>query len=286
MGVLELKVHKKYRYIKIARKLFFWVFILLILVFFISPLFWLISTSLKNYIDAFAMPPKFIFKPTFENYARILGRADFFGFMMNSVTCSLVSTALALILGVPCAYAIAMFKHPNAKSTSFFFLSARIAPPIMALFPLYIIFSRMGILGTKIPIIIMYTIICLPIVVWLMPVYFREIPQEMREAAIIDGCNELNVFARIAIPVVRGSIAATAIYCIILTWNEFLIALVMSSRASQTLPVTITSFMTFQGTEWGPLSAAGTIIMVPMIIFGFFIQKYFARGIVSGSIKG
>jgi ABC-type glycerol-3-phosphate transport system permease component len=232
------------------------------------------------------MPPKFIFTPTLENYAKVLGKADFFQYMFNSVICSLVSTAIALVFGVPCAYAIAMFNYSKAKNTSFFFLSARIAPPIMSLLPLYIIFSRIGILGTKIPIIIMYTLICLPVVVWLMPVYFRDVPQEMREAAIIDGCNEMDIFSQIVLPLVKGSIAATAIYCIILTWNEFLIALVMSNKSSQTLPVTVTSFMTFQGTEWGPLSAAGTIIMIPMIIFGCIIQKYFARGIVSGAVKG
>lgn len=280
------RYNNKYKNYKILRAVVFWFFMVLILLFFISPLLWLISTSFKNYIDAFAMPPKIIFTPTLENYIRVLGRADFFQYMLNSIICSLVSTAVALVFGVPCAYAIAMFNYSKAKNTSFFFLSARIAPPIMSLLPLYIIFSRIGILGTKIPIIIMYTLICLPIVVWLMPVYFREVPQEIREAAIIDGCNEMDIFSRIVLPLVRGSIAATAIYCVILTWNEFLIALVMSNRSSQTLPVTVTSFMTFQGTEWGPLSAAGTIIMIPMIAFGFIIQKYFARGIVSGAVKG
>jgi len=275
-----------YRFRRVAGGIGFWIVAALILVFFISPLLWLISTSFKNYIDAFAMPPKLIFTPTLENYATVLGKADFFGFMGNSVICSLVSVALALVLGVPCAYAIAMFNYPKAKNTSFFFLSARIAPPIMSLLPLYIIFSRMGILGSKAPIILMYTLMCLPIVVWLMPVYFREVPQEIREAAIIDGCGEMDVFARVVLPLVGGSIAATAIYCVILTWNEFLIALVMSNKSSQTLPVTVTSFMTFQGTQWGPLTAAGTVIMIPMIVFGFFIQKYFARGIISGAVKG
>lgn len=269
-----------------ARSTLFWIVVLVIVLVSIYPLLWLISTSFKNYIDAFAMPPKFIFTPTMANYKSIFGKADFFGYMLNSVISSVVPTLIAILLGVPCSYAIAMFRDPRSSSTSFFFLSARIAPPIMSLLPLYIIFSKIGILGGKLPIIIMYTLICIPIVVWLMPVYFREVPLELREAAIIDGCGELDIFLKIMLPLVKGSIASTAIYCLIMTWNEFLIALVMSSKASQTLPVTITSFMTFQGTEWGPLSAAGTVIMVPMIIFGFIIQKYFARGIVSGAVKG
>ncbi len=279
-------ISKKWTPQRVLRAVLFWLLVALVLMFFLSPLVWLVSTSFKNYIDAFAMPPKLFFTPTLENYAKVLGKADFFHYMLNSVICSLVPMAIAIAVGVPCAYAIAMFGNKKSKNTSFFFLSARIAPPLMSLLPLYIIFSRIGLLGGKFPIIVMYTLICIPIVVWLMPVYFRDVPPELREAAIIDGCGELDIFLRVVFPLVKGSIAATAIYCVIITWNEFLIALVMSSKASQTLPVTVTSFMTFQGTEWGPLSAAGTVIMVPMIVFGFFIQKYFARGIVSGAVKG
>ena len=109
---------------------------------------------------------------------------------------------------------------------------------------------------------------------------------ELREAARVDGCSEFRVFWNIVLPLVRGAIAATAIYCIITCWNEFLIALVLSNKSSQTLPVTVTSFMTFQGTQWGPLTAAGTIIMVPMLLFGFIIQKSFAKGLAGGAVKG
>lgn len=263
----------------------FWVVVAAIVTFFIYPFFWLISTSFKDYIDAFAMPPKIFFTPTLDNYAEVLGGANFLHYLLNSVISAIVPTTIAIVLGVPCAYAIATLKYRKAGSTAFFFLSTRIAPPLMTLLPLYVIFSNLGILGDRLPIIIMYTMICLPIVVWLMPVYFRDVPEELREAAILDGCDELGVFLKVVLPLVKGSIAATAIYCIIITWNEFLIALVMSSKASQTLPVTVTSFMTFQGTQWGPLSAAGTIIMIPMIVFGFFIQRYFARGIVAGAVK-
>ncbi len=271
---------------KSVRSILFWMVLLLILTFFLAPLVWLISTSFKNYIDAFAMPPKIIFTPTLENYIKVFNKANFFMYMKNSIICAVVPTLIAIVLGVPCAYSIAMLKLKNPKNLSFFFLSARIAPPIMSLLPLYIIFSRIGIIGDKITIIVMYTLICVPIVVWLMPVYFRELPAELREAARVDGCSEFRVFWNIVLPLVKGAVAATAIYCIITCWNEFLIALVLSNKTSQTLPVTVTSFMTFQGTQWGPLTAAGTIIMVPMLIFGFFIQKSFAKGLAGGAVKG
>ena len=279
-------LHKKRMIKRVLRKIIFWLVLLGILIFFMAPLIWLVSTSFKNYIDAFAMPPKIIFQPTLENYIEVLNKANFFLYMRNSIICAVVPTAIGIVLGVPCAYAIAMLKLKNPKNLSFFFLSARIAPPIMSLLPLYIIFSRIGIVGDKLPIIIMYTLMCIPIVVWLMPVYFQELPSELREAARVDGCSEFRVFWNIMLPLVKGAIAATAIYCIITCWNEFLIALVLSDKTSQTLPVTVTSFMTFQGTQWGPLTAAGTIIMIPMLIFGFIIQKSFAKGLSGGAVKG
>lgn len=271
---------------KAVRGTAFWIVLLIILLFFMAPLIWLVSTSFKNYIDAFAMPPKIIFKPTLENYIDIFGRANFFNYMKNSILCAVIPTAIGIVLGVPCAYSIAMLKLKNPKNVSFFFLSARIAPPMMSLLPLYIIFSRAGVLGSRVPIMILYTLMCIPIVVWLMPVYFRELPTELREAARVDGCSEIRVFFSIILPLVKGAIAATAIYCIIICWNEFLIALILSDKTSQTLPVTITSFMTFQGTEWGPLTAAGTVIMIPMLAFGFIIQKSFAKGLSGGAVKG
>ncbi len=281
-----MDLHQKRIIKRTIRRILFWLVLAVILMFFMAPLIWLVSTSFKNYIDAFAMPPKLVFKPTLENYISVFNKANFFNYMKNSIVCAVIPTAVGIILGVPCAYSIAMLKLKNPKNLSFFFLSARIAPPIMSLLPLYIIFSKIGIIGDKITIIIMYTLMCIPIVVWLMPVYFRELPIELREAARVDGCSEFRVFWNIVLPLVKGAVAATAIYCIITCWNEFLIALVLSNKTSQTLPVTVTSFMTFQGTQWGPLTAAGTIIMVPMLIFGFFIQKSFAKGLAGGAVKG
>lgn len=264
----------------------FWILVVILLLFFLAPLLWLISTSFKNYIDAFAVPPKLIFVPTLENYQKVFGNADFLSYIRNSIICSVIPTLVGLLLGVPCAYAIAVFESKQSRSTSLFVMGIRIAPPIMSLLPNYIIFSKLHLLGTFWPMLILYTLMTLPLVIWLMPVYFRDVPASLREAAIIDGCNELQAFFHVMLPLVKASVAATAIICLVQTWNEFLIALIMSGRGSQTLPVAVTSFMTFQGTQWGPMCAAATIIMIPMIVFGFFVQKYFARGMVNGAVKG
>ena len=271
---------------RVGSRTVIWIVTILLLLFFLAPLLWLISTSFKNYIDAFAIPPKIFFKPTLENYQKVFGNADFFSFIRNSIICSVVPTLVGLILGVPCAYAIAVFESKQAKNTSMFIMGIRIAPPIMSLLPNYIIFTKLHLLGSFWPMLILYTLITLPMVIWLMPVYFRDVPMSLREAAIIDGCTELQAFFHVMLPLVTASVAATAIICLVNTWNEFLIALIMSGRGSQTLPVAVTSFMTFQGTQWGPMCAAATVIMIPMIVFGFFVQKYFARGMVNGAIKG
>lgn len=270
----------------VTGRTFFWIAAVIILLFFLAPLLWLISTSFKNYIDAFAVPPKLIFVPTLENYKKVFGNADFLSYIRNSIICSVIPTLVGLLLGVPCAYAIAVFESKQSHSTSLFVMGIRIAPPIMSLLPNYIIFSKLHLLGTFWPMLILYTLMTLPLVIWLMPVYFRDVPASLREAAIIDGCNELQAFFHVMLPLVKASVAATAIICLVQTWNEFLIALIMSGRGSQTLPVAVTSFMTFQGTQWGPMCAAATIIMIPMIVFGFFVQKYFARGMVNGAVKG
>ena len=264
----------------------FWIVVILLLLFFLAPLLWLISTSFKNYIDAFALPPKIVFKPTFDNYRQVFRNADFVSYIRNSIICSVLPTLFGLLLGVPCAYAIAVYERKQGKKISLFIMGVRIAPPIMSILPNYIIFTKLKLLGTFWPMLILYTLITLPMVIWLMPVYFRDVPMSLREAAIVDGCSEWQAFFHVMLPLVKASIAATAIMCLVQTWNEFLIALIMSGRGSQTLPVAVTSFMTFHGTEWGPMCAAATIIMIPMIIFGFFVQKYFARGMVSGAVKG
>lgn len=281
-----MDAHKKRILRFVTGRTLFWIVTVLLLLFFLAPLLWMISTSFKNWLDAFAMPPRIFFVPTLENYQKVFGNADFMSFIRNSVICSVVPTLVGLLLGVPAAYAIAVFECKQGKKLSTFIMSVRIAPPIMSILPNYIIFAKLDLLGTLWPMLILYTLITLPMTIWLMPVYFRDVPMSLREAAIIDGCNEWQAFTRVMLPLVKASIAATAIMCLVFTWNEFLIALIMSGRNSQTLPVAITSFMTFQGTEWGPMCAAATIIMLPMMIFGFFVQKYFARGMVNGAVKG
>lgn len=256
-----------------------------ILMFFMVPLVWLISTSFKNSRDAFAIPPKWVFTPTLDNYTNVFARSDFFSAFSNSVLISVISTLLCLCIAVFTSYALAYFNFAKKSKIMTFILSSRVAPPILMLLPIYFISVQIGATDSYTLLIFIYMLMNLPFAVLMLVTYFEDIPSEIREAAFVDGCSEMRTFFRVILPLARGGLAATFILSMVLAWNEFLIALVMTGKMTQTLPVLVTSFMTFQGTEWGPLSAAGTFIMVPMLIFGIFVQKHLVKGMTMGAVK-
>ncbi len=268
------------------RAVLFWIFIVVILLFFLFPPIWLFLTSIKTFRDAFAIPPKLFFTPTFENYRNVFEMKQIQTFLLNSIIVSSCSTAVALLIGVPAAYALARFEFAGKKNLSFFILSVRIAPPIMTLFPLYIVFNQLHLIGTRLAVVVMYIVFNLPLAVWIMQIFFRDVAGELRDAALIDGCSEVRVLLSVMLPLVRSGLSATSILCVIQAWNEYLMALVLTSQRSQTMPVAITSFMTYSGIEWGPISAAGVVVMVPMIVFGLMVQKNLVRGLTLGAVKG
>lgn len=268
------------------RAMLFWIFIVVTLLFFLFPPIWLFLTSVKTFRDAFTIPPKLFFTPTFENYRNVFATKQIQAFLLNSIIVSACSTTVALLIGVPAAYALARFEFAGKKNLSFFILSVRIAPPIMTLFPLYIVFNQLHLIGTRFSVVVMYVVFNLPLAVWIMQIFFREVAGELRDAALIDGCSEARVLLSVMLPLVRSGLSATSILCVIQAWNEYLMALVLTSQKSQTMPVAITSFMTYSGIEWGPISAAGVVVMVPMIVFGLMVQKNLVRGLTLGAVKG
>lgn len=263
----------------------FWIITALILLYFLFPPFWLLTTSLKTNVEAFTLPPKYIFIPTFDNYGKIFRNANFGKYTFNSIVTSFLSTFLCVLIGVPGGYAFAVFDFRGKNSMRYFVLGTRVAPPIMSLLPLYLIFLRMNVLGTKMPLVIMYVASNLPLLLWTLPAYFGQLSPSLREAAIIDGCNEWQAFYTIMLPLTRGGIMATSILALINSWNDFLYSLILGGKGAQTLPVAITSFLTYSGTDWGPLAAAGSVVMLPMLIFSFFVQKNFISGLTMGAVK-
>lgn len=272
-------------FVKKVENLFLQLLMWLMVLFFIAPLVWLVLTSLKNRVDAFSIPPKWIFEPTFNNYSSILSDGAFLSNYANSVKVGLLATFLSLLLGVPAAYALARFKIKAKEDVAFWILTTRMAPPIMVILPFYLIFKNLGLLDTMFSLVIVYMLINLAFVIWMMRNYFENIPMDLEESARVDGASRLQAFFKIILPLSMPGIAASGIFSFIMSWNEFLFAFVLTGESMKTAPVAITSFMTFEGIKWGEIAAGGTLIILPVIIFGMVIQKYLIAGMTMGSIK-
>ncbi|WP_413721300.1 carbohydrate ABC transporter permease [Sodalis sp. RH24] len=262
----------------------FYALLVLILAFFLLPIFWLVSMSFKTYIDAFAMPPRLFFTPILDNYATVLGNSDFIRAFFNSVVISLAATLLCLLLGALFSYGLVFFVIKKARAKQFI-MSLRFAPVIMLVLPAYYLVTSLGLTDSYLVLIAVYTLANVPFTILMITTFFEDIPPELREAALVDGASEWQVFARIILPLARTGLAASGVLTLFFIWNEFQIVLTLSGESTQTLPVAITSFLTFQGTEWGPLTAAGTLVMLPMLVLGLLVQKHLVRGLTMGGVK-
>jgi multiple sugar transport system permease protein len=263
---------------------------LLALSFALAPIYWLITISLKTELDQFASPPVwFSFTPTFRHYVAIFSHDVFGRYFFNSVIVSACSTLIALVLGLPAAYGLARFPWPRdwSRGISFWILSNRMLPPIVTIIPLFLMLREIHLLNSLAGLILVDVGLNLPFVVWMMRGFVEDLPREIEEAALLDGESRLGVLLRIVLPLVRPGLAATAVFCMIVAWNEFLFALILSqTESAMTLPVGIASHVTQYEIQWGAMSAAGVVAMLPVLIFAAAAQRYFVRGLSLGALKG
>ena len=255
-------------------------------VFFLFPVIWLFLTSFKQRSEAFSIPPSWVFLPTLDNFKYIFVTQHYSYFLMNSLVVVIFSTIISLTLGSLAAYGLARFKIPRAKNIAFWILSMRMLPPIAVIIPFFLMMRRFGLLDTRTSLIILYPVFNFPISVWMMRVFFMEIPPELVESAMVDGCSRMGAFRRIALPLVAPGLAATAILCFIMSWNEFMFALILTGLRSRTLPVATIGLQTDRAILWGPLCAAAVIIVLPVVIFVLSMQKHLVRGLTFGIVKG
>lgn len=251
----------------------------------VYPILWMILTSLKRRVDSFSLPPKYIFKPTLENYQDVLFNRGFINFFYNSTIITILATLFTILLALFAAYSLARFNFKGNKDIAYWILTTRMAPPIAVIIPIYIYFQRIGLLDTRAGLIIMYTAINLPFAVWMLRSFIMEVPVELEESAMIDGCSRFKAFFKIVLPLIIPGILATAVFCFIFAWNEFLFALTLTGLDARTLPVAATAFMTDRGIMWGSMTAMATVIALPLMIITVFIQKYFVRGLTFGAVK-
>jgi multiple sugar transport system permease protein len=251
----------------------------------LSPYLWLILTSFKDRVDAFAIPPKILFKPTLDNYQVAFDQKGFTLNLVNSMIVSTLSTTIALVIGVPAAYSLARFRFRANNLFLLFLLSARMLPAIVLAVPLFILFNDVRLIDNYAALVLAYLTFNLPFSVWMMRGFFLSVPSEVDEAAVIDGCSYFGAFFRAVLPLTYGGVAATAIFCMINSWNEFLFALILTGRHTATLPVAIPQLLTPWGTFWGQIAAVGTVTTIPVLVFAFAVQKYLVRGMTGGAIQ-
>jgi multiple sugar transport system permease protein len=256
----------------------------------LAPVYWMITISLKSEVDQFAVPPRwFWFSPTLAHYREAFFARSFGQYLITSAIVAVISTMCAMLIGTLAAYALARFRFPRRMNSrlSLWILSTRMFPPIVTVIPLFLMMRDVRLLNTLFSLIIVYTAFNLPFVVWMMRGFFAEVPRELEEAALVDGDSRLGALVRVVLPLVAPGLAATAVFCLIISWNEFLFALVLTQTdAAMTLPVGIAGRVTQYEIKWGVMSAAGAVAMMPILVFALAVQRYLVRGLSLGAVKG
>jgi multiple sugar transport system permease protein len=253
-----------------------------VVLFFLFPFLWVLLMSLKDPEAAQAMPPRFIFLPTLENFRGVLQEGDFLKATWNSVLVALFSLGAALTIGLPAGYVIARHRQ---KWLSFGILFTQMAPWVVFLLPWYILFKRLGLVDTHLALVLTNLTYLVPFTVWLMLGFFEDVPTEVEEAAWLDGCSHMGTFLRIVLPLVKGGVITVCTLGFMFAWNIFIFPLVLSGGKTRTLPVLVYGFMADNSLDFGPLAAASVLITLPVIVFILINQKHFSRGIALGGRK-
>jgi sorbitol/mannitol transport system permease protein len=248
------------------------------------PILWTVLTSFKTEADAAAIPPVFLFHATVANYRAVFS-ADYFLFFENSVILSVGSTLVAMLLGLPAAYSLAFHPSPRTPKVLSWVLSTKMLPAVGALIPLIVIYKRVHLFDTRLGMVLLYAAFNLPLVIWMMRSFFADLPKEILEAATVDGAGFLRIMGRIVLPLTAPGLAATALLSLIFSWNEFLLAVNLTSANSGTLPVFISGFMTSEGLFWAKMSAASSLAIAPVILAGWLAQRSLVRGLTFGAVK-
>lgn len=263
-----------------------YIVVIVAMILFVFPIAWMFLTSLKNQTDAFTTIPKWTFDVTLDNYKAVIVDRDFTTYLGNSLFVSFISTVFAVILGSGIAYPYARYKLKGAKDVLTWILTLRIVPPIVSILPIYLLFSRLGLLDTYIALILMYTFMNLPLTTWLLYGFFKDVPGEIEESALVDGCNRFSAFFRVIFPIIGPGLVSAGLLSFIFAWNEFLFANILSGPNVRTAPVGLNEYATPVSVLWGQIAAAGTMIILPIAIITLILQRKMVSGLTMGAVKG
>jgi multiple sugar transport system permease protein len=258
----------------------------LFVIFVLAPLYWVVITSIKPSSDYLTVPPVwFPAQPTIVHYTAALFSYRGLQGLLNSLIVASASTVLSAAMGTMMAYSLARF-NTGGQHLAFWVLSQRFLPPVAIVLPLFLLFRGWGLYDTHFGLIVAYTFMTLPLSVWMMYAYFRQLPKSLEEAALVDGLSRWQAFRMVAVPLAAPGIAATAVFVFIAVWTEFFFALILTSRYAFTLPTVFRAFLGFQGAQYGEACALATTSLVPSIILGILVQRHLVRGLTLGALRG
>jgi multiple sugar transport system permease protein len=249
---------------------------------FLMPIAWMISTAYKPASDIFSIPPTFLFTPTLANFRSVLHYFDLPRLIESSMIISLGSAALSLLIGVAAGYALARAHTKWAIGVAYFFLAIRTVPPVATLLPFYMMMRDFGLLGTWWAVILLDTTLNTAFVVWMMFSYFRSLPKEMEEAALTDGCTLFGSFWRVALPMVKPGMVASALLCIMFSWNDFLFSSFLTRADSKPISVALLTAYGTKDITWGTLGALAHFSTVPIVLIALLLNRYFVQGLTRG----
>jgi len=252
------------------------------------PLFWMLSTSLKPSAEIFATPPRLVpTHPTLENFVRLFSDTSFLTFFRNSALVSLATVALTLGVSAPGAYGLTRFSFAGREKVAGLILTTYMFAPVMIIIPFYILVKELGIVNTRLALVLSYTTFCLPFCLWLLRAFFESIPLELEEAALVDGAGRGRAVWHVVLPLALPGLIAAAIFTFILAYNDFLFALVLiTSEELKTLPVGVNDLFNATIVDWGMIMAAGVMITAPAVLFFAAVQRYLVQGWGAGGVKG
>ncbi len=252
----------------------------------VTPIVVMFATSLKFQTQIFNTAIEFFFVPTLENYREVLSDGSFTRYLTNSLVVGIVSTAITLLLGCMAAYGLVRFRFRGRTAIAYTTLLLRTVPLAVLAVPVFMLWSQAGLINSLGGLILLYVAVNLPFTIWLLYGFILQVPIELEEAATIDGCGPLKIFYKVVLPLITPGIAAAAIFTFRIAWNEFILALVLTDRATRTLPVAASLYITDIGVDWGKIMALGSLIAIPPLIFTFVAARQIITGLTAGAVKG
>jgi len=263
-----------------------YLFIAVALIFFMTPIYWVITTSIKQGTDIFTIPPKiFSFEISLKSWIEVFQNYSVLKWLKNSTIISSGTTFLSLLLGIPAAYALSRFKIKGSNEISLIILGIRMLPPVSLLIPFYLIMRDLNLLGSYTSVILIDTALNLPFAIWLLKGYFDQLPVALEEAAMVDGASQLRSFVSVTLPLATPGIITVVLFNIFYSWNDFIFALLLTNRATKTLPVGILQTFSAYKITWSSMSVISIITFIPVVLLSLYLQNYYVSGLTSGSIK-